>query len=207
MSREKAFEREALPQLDSLRDFATSLCKNRDRADDLVQETMLKALRYFDTYTEGTNCRAWLFQICKHSYINDYRRKQYEPIAVDFQDRNSAQASEKDADVEWELHPKLRDDSSLRVHDGYLGDEVAGALENLPLEYQTAVLLSDIEGYTYDEIAEFTAAPIGTVRSRIHRGRMMLARTLGSYARSQGFSPRRGVDRSRQMVDPYVQKS
>lgn len=207
MSREEAFEREALPQLDSLRDFATSLCKNRDRADDLVQDTMLKALRYFDTYTEGTNCRAWLFQICKHSYINDYRRKQYEPIAVDFQDRHSAQVSEKDADLEWELHPLLRDDSSLKIHEGYLGDEVAGALEKLPPEYQTAVLLSDIEGFTYEEIAGFTAAPIGTVRSRIHRGRMMLARRLGSYASSRGFSSRLGVDRSRQSNDPFAQKS
>jgi len=187
------FEREAIPQMESLRNFAASLTRDRDRANDLVQDTMLKALRYFDTYTEGTNCRAWLFQICKHSYINEYRRKRYEPVAVDFQDGSLSVKSGRDEDNVWELRPLLRDDSALEAHDATMGDEVSTALHRLPADYQTALMLCDVEGYTYEEIAEFTGTPIGTVRSRIHRGRKMLFHTLASYARNFGYGVETGV--------------
>src|SRR3990172_7138990 len=97
MSNENLFAREALAQLDALRNFAFKLCRDEHYTNDLVQETMLKACRSFHTYQEGTNCRAWLFQICKNSYINDYRRKQYETVAMDFSEDN---ASMSDGDTQ-----------------------------------------------------------------------------------------------------------
>jgi RNA polymerase sigma factor (sigma-70 family) len=188
MSNENLFLVEALPQLDALRNFAFKLCRDQHYTNDLVQETMLKACKSFHTYQRGTNCRAWLFQICKNSYINDYRRKQYETIPVDFAEN---QRGEEGGD-EWRApHVCLADPASFETHGAIVGDEVASALEALPVEYQTVLLLSDVEGYTYDEVAAFVKAPIGTVRSRIHRARKMLAERLESYARHQGYEEAR----------------
>jgi RNA polymerase sigma-70 factor (ECF subfamily) len=185
MSLTTVFEQEAVSQLDALHSFAYQLCRDEQRSRDLVQETMLKACMYFHTYREGTNCRAWLFQICKNSYINEYRRKHYETIPVDFQEDGSARYSEWDATRE--IHPAPVDESVPKTHERLFGDELMTALLSLPQEYQTAVLLSDVEDYTYEEIAEFTRAPIGTVRSRIHRGRKLMARRLGRQAHAQHF--------------------
>jgi RNA polymerase sigma-70 factor (ECF subfamily) len=179
------FEREALPQLPALRHYAEALTRDRQRTDDLVQETMLKALRYFGTYKEGTNCRAWLFQICKHSFINEYRRKQYQPIPMDFQ----AEVT-RSADAEGEergIHASLDDGSTVRDCNALIGDEVAGALHALPPEYQTVLVLKDVEGCTYEEIALFMQVPVGTIRSRIHRARKLLAGKVGRYAQSLGY--------------------
>lgn len=179
------FYQEALSHLDALRNFAFKLCRNEHYTDDLVQETMLKACRSFHTFEEGTNCRAWLFQICKNSYINDYRRKQYETIAQDF----TEEVADTDGDQSRTLRWSLADHSVLCAHDATVGDEVAAALDALPPDYQTALILSDIEGYTYEEIAEFSCTPIGTIRSRIHRGRKMLAARLEAYAQRRGYGP------------------
>ncbi len=186
MSNELLFSREALSHLDALRNFAFKLCRNEHYTNDLVQETMLKACRSFHTYQEGTNCRAWLFQICKNSYINDYRRKQYETVAMDFSEDNSSMS---DGDTQRNARVLPGDNSSAEAHEAMVGDEVATALDALPVDYQTALILSDIEGYTYEEIAEFSQAPIGTVRSRIHRARKMLAEKLEGYARKHGYGP------------------
>jgi RNA polymerase sigma-70 factor (ECF subfamily) len=179
------FEREALPQLPALRHYAEALTRDRQRSDDLVQDTMLKALRYFSSYKEGTNCRAWLFQICKHAFINDYRRRQYQPIAVDFQ-TEGAWGSEEDGE-EHRISVPMTDDASTRDDRALLGDEVSEALQALPPEYQTVLLLKDVEGYSYDEIAVFMKVPVGTIRSRIHRARKMLADRVKPYATSIGF--------------------
>lgn len=179
------FEREALPQLPALRHYAEALTRDRGRSDDLVQETMLKALRYFGTYKEGTNCRAWLFQICKHSFINEYRRKQYLPIPLDFQSEGT-----RGAEAEGEehcVHVSLDDGKAAQDARAILGDEVAGALHALPSEYQTVLLLKDVEGCTYEEIALFMRVPVGTIRSRIHRARKMVAARVGQYAQSLGY--------------------
>ncbi len=184
MQEETPFAREALPQLKALREFALSLCKNQQRTDDLVQDTMIKAFRHFDSYKEGTNCRAWLFQICKHCFINDCRRRKYEPIAVDMDAALSS--DDQDREVLRELHPVVADTASPSSLADLLGDEVTQALEEIPLDYQTVLILSDIEGYSYEEIAEFISAPLGTIRSRIHRGRTMLADRLGVFARREG---------------------
>jgi RNA polymerase sigma-70 factor (ECF subfamily) len=175
--------------MEALHHFAYQLCHDEQGAKDLVQETLLKAFRYFHTYREGTNCRAWLFQICKNSFINDLRRKTLMPAAVTFVDEfpDTADAyTERDGGTAM-----ARDDHDLRLHEQLLGDEVQGALHQLPPEYQTALVLCDIEGYAYEEIAEMMQAPIGTIRSRIHRARAMLERRLEGYARSRGWAATR----------------
>jgi len=185
---ETPFVREALPQLKALREFAQSLCKNQQRSDDLVQDTMIKAFRHFDSYKQGTNCRAWLFQICKHCFINDCRRRRYEPVAVDMDEALSSDGPDH-ASLR-ELHPALADVETPGALSGLLSDEVAQALEQIPLDYQTVLILSDIEGYSYEEIAEFIRAPLGTIRSRIHRGRKMLAERLKGFAEREGYITR-----------------
>ncbi len=181
----QVFNREALPHLPALREYALSLCKDPQRAADLVQDTMLKAFRKFDTYQQGTNCRAWLYQICKHCFINDCRRKKLQPVAVDFDDESSsADWPSDEARTLRVVTAALEEDAPDRA---VLGDEVAVALDGLQPDYQTALLLSAIEGYSYDEIAEFTNAPLGTVRSRIHRARKQLSDQLARYARTEGY--------------------
>lgn len=183
MSSELFFQ-EALPQMDALRNFAFKLCRDHHSTNDLVQETMLKAYRALHTYRAGSNCRAWLFQICKNSYINTYRRKQYETIAMDL----CAEEQPCGDDVRRN-HATLTDTSVPDSHSSMFSDEVMRALDALPADYQTALILSDVEGYSYEEIAEFTHTPIGTIRSRIHRGRKMLAGMLATYAASNGYGP------------------
>lgn len=174
------FEREALPELGHLAAYARRLCHDSQEAADLVQETMVRACQYFRTYRAGSNCRAWLFQICKNAYINDYRRRHYAPVPLDVCDG-------ADPDTDFPVGTSLRDEADTVRHQGWLGDEVVSALQSLPQTYQTAVILSDLEGHTYEEISSFTATPIGTIRSRIHRGRRMLAAMLQPYAASAGW--------------------
>ena len=186
MTADSLFEREALTHLDALQRFAFQLCRDEQSSRDLVQETMLKALRYFHTYEEGTNCRAWLYQICKNSFINSYRRKQHEPIAVDFQGEAAGGTHESERNTYIEPH----EDARYQMNVGYLSDEVASALAAIPADYQTVLILSDIEGYTYEEVAEFLCTPIGTIRSRIHRGRKRLADRLATFAQREGYRSR-----------------
>ena len=182
------FEREALPQLQAVTSFARKLCKDDHRAKDLTQETMLKAFICADRYREGSNCRAWLFQICKNTFINDYRRRQYEPLAVEFQEQpDDGQASSRSNISRVAGRNLVNDDHQAEWTDS-LGDEVTTALAAIPPDYQTAIVLCDIEGYTYEEIAELMDTPIGTIRSRIHRGRKMLTVLLSGYANEMGFS-------------------
>ena len=185
MQNDTVFEQEALSQLPALRHFAESLTRDRQRTDDLVQETMLKAYRYFGSYRKGTNCRAWLFQICKHSFLNSYRRRQYEPLPIDFQAETRGHGNDEGG--EHGIHPDLADSTQAQASDSMIGDEVAGALGALPAEYRTVLLLNDVEGYSYDEIAAFTSVPVGTVRSRIHRARKIMAGRLQGYARELGY--------------------
>lgn len=182
------FEREAIPQLETLHKFAYQLCRDEQYARDLVQETMLKACRSFHTYREGTNCRAWLFQICKNSYFNDFRRKQLQPISFGIQESATEQGIAAYGDQARTARVLLKDQSDEQKHRACMSDEVIAALHALPDVYQTAVILSDIEGHSYEEIARFTHVPVGTVRSRIHRGRKMLATRLEKYARRMGWN-------------------
>lgn len=186
MTKSQMFEREALPHMESLEKFAYQLCRDAHRSKDLVQETMLKAFKHFDTFRQGSNCKAWLFQICKNSYINAYRRRQREPIAMDFEDETLQAGMGNELEHLRTARVLLADTSDVDAHSRSMGDEVMTALQRLPLVFQTAVILSDIEGHPYDEIAEFMRVPVGTVRSRIHRGRSMLAGMLAGYAQDLG---------------------
>jgi RNA polymerase sigma-70 factor (ECF subfamily) len=174
-AKQSDFEREALPHMNALYSFAVRLCRNRDDAHDLVQETFMKGFRFFDKFERGTNCKAWLFRILKNTYINQYRKDKREP------------------DVIEEFYDLIKSDSSdstdlqKKIFDNLLDDEVSTALESLPETFRTAIILCDLEGMTYEEIAEIIECPIGTVRSRLHRARKMLASQLLVYAKQRGY--------------------
>jgi len=174
------FNREALPHMEILYNYGLRLTGNPDDADDLVQETFLKAYRFWDKYEQGTNIRAWLFRIMKNSYINRYRKETREPDTVDYNDiqnfYNVIRAESSDPN-----------DLQEKIFGGLLEDDVARALESLAEDFRTVVILCDIEGLTYEEIAEFIDCPIGTVRSRLHRGRKMLRAKLFDYAKKRGY--------------------
>ncbi len=175
------FEREALPHMNALYNFALRMTTDPDDADDLLQETYLKAYRFFDKFERGTNCKAWLFRIMKNSFINIYRRSAKEPDKVDY-------------DEVEEFYHTIRAESAdpndlqERLFSNLLDDDVSRALELLPEDFRTVVILCDIEGFTYEEIADFVECPIGTVRSRLHRGRKMLRSLLFEYARQRGYA-------------------
>jgi RNA polymerase sigma-70 factor, ECF subfamily len=161
-----------------------------------VQETFLRAYRSFDQFESGTNLRAWLYKILTNTFISSYRKRQREPQTV------SADASE-----DFSLYDRLVESNitpEAELIDRIPDEEVKAALESLPEQFRTAVLLADVEGFSYQEIADITGVAIGTVMSRLHRGRKALQRALWEYARDRGLveeedpweTPRRTVDRS-----------
>jgi len=174
------FEREAVPHMDILYNYALRMTSNADDANDLVQETYLKAFRFWDKYEKGTNIRAWLFRIMKNSYINRYRKETKEPDTVDYDDIQNFYKSIRYATAD-------PNDLEEKIFGGLLEDNVARAIESLPEDFRTVVILCDIEGLSYEEIAEFVDCPIGTIRSRLHRGRKMLRAKLFTYAKKRGF--------------------
>ncbi len=173
----REFERETLPHLNLLHNFARRMTNTREDASDLVQETYLKAYRFWQSYEKGTNVKAWLFRILRNTYINRYRQQSREPETVDFE---SAQKMNHQPGKPFGVSM----DAGLGK---LLEDDVSNAIAALPDDFRTVVILSDIEGLTYEEIAEFIASPIGTVRSRLHRGRKLLRVQLLEYARQKGF--------------------
>ena len=181
---EELFENEFMPHVDALYNFAFHLTLNEEDANDLVQDTFLKAYRFIDSYERGTNAKAWLFQILKNSFINEYRRKVRHPGEVDYEDYIAYQDSDEAGHV-GELD--LRDD----VFKGLIGDEVTKALNDLPVDFRTVILLSDVEGFSYEEIAKIIDIPIGTVRSRLHRARNLMKEKLRDYAKKMGYHENR----------------
>lgn len=178
--KERLFEKEFMPHADALYNFAYQLSYNDDDANDLVQETYMKAFRFIDSYQEGTNSKAWLFKILKNIFINEYRRKKREPEKIDYDDVIIFSDEDDDNSA---AYFDLRED----MFDNMLGDEITNALNKLPIEFKTVILLCDIEGFTYEEIAKIIDIPIGTVRSRLHRARNMLKQLLKDYADQMGF--------------------
>jgi RNA polymerase sigma-70 factor (ECF subfamily) len=180
LKRQTEFKAEAFPHKDILFNFALRTTGDKDDALDLLQETFMKAFRFWDKYEKGTNIRAWLFRIMKNSYINRYRKETREPGMVDYDDVEN-------------FYDLIRDDSTdsndlqKRMFSNMLSDEVTEALQSLPEDFRTVVILCDIEGLMYDEISEFLNCPIGTVRSRLHRGRKMLEEKLYDYAKDRGI--------------------
>lgn len=174
------FEKEAVPHLDAVYNFALRMTGDEDDADDLVQETYLKAFRFFDKFEKGTNCKAWLFRILKNSFINDYRKTTKEPNKVDYDDIQNFYENIKADEVETQHYEE-------DAFSNLLDDEISKAISELPEDFRTVVILSDIEGFTYEEIADFVDIPVGTVRSRLHRARKMLYVQLFDYAKDKGF--------------------
>ena len=184
------FEKEFLPHIDALKTFAFHLSYNENDANDLVQETYLKAFRFIDKYDKGTNAKAWLFKILKNAYINEYRKKSKRPTKVDFEDIVSYH------DSETEVLPGYMD---LReeIFNNMMGDEVTISINSLPIDFRTVLLLCDVEGFTYEEISKIIDVPIGTVRSRLFRARNMLKDRLKNYAAKRGYKDVRGSKRSK----------
>ena len=175
------FERDVLPLLPSLYPAALRLTRNSADAEDLVQEVYLRAYRGFGGFQEGTNLRAWMYRILTNTFINTYRKKQREPIVV------------QDEEIEdWYLYNRLGESgveasAESEVLDQIPDEEVQRALEALPEGFRLAVLLADVEGFSYKEIAEILDVPIGTVMSRLHRGRRALQKALWETVRERGL--------------------
>jgi RNA polymerase sigma factor (sigma-70 family) len=174
------FDHEFLPHIDSMYNFAYRLTFNEDDAKDLVQETYMKAFRFIHSFQQGTNAKAWLFRILKNSFINEFRKKSKEPSKVDYQEVESYYNSDQ---IEVDITPDLRIDA---VQD-MIGDEVSNALNSLAVDFRTVIILCDLEGFTYEEMAKILDIPIGTVRSRLHRARNLLMEKLKKYAASLGY--------------------
>ena len=179
----RRFQDDALPLLDSLYGAALRMTRNPADAEDLVQETMLRAYRSFDSFEPGTNLKAWLFRILTNAYINVYRKKQREPQKVsadELQDFDLYQEL-KDHDPEFQKTPETI------VLDSLVDSDILQAIDELPEQFRLAVMLSDVEGFSYAEMAEIMDVPMGTVMSRLHRGRKALQKRLWELARERGI--------------------
>lgn len=174
------FDKEFLPHIHSMYNFAFRLTYDEDDANDLVQETYLKAFRFIGSFQEGTNAKAWLFRILKNSFINDFRKKSKQPAKVDYQEVETFYNSD---DVDESITTDLR----VETVQDMIGDEVSTALNALAVDFRTVIILCDLEGFTYEEMAKILDIPIGTVRSRLHRARNLLKDKLKTYANSMGY--------------------
>jgi RNA polymerase sigma-70 factor, ECF subfamily len=186
----RRFQADALPLLDSLYGAALRMTRNPQDAEDLVQETMLRAYRAFDRFEAGTNLKAWLFRILTNAYINTYRKRQREPqkVSADEVEEFDLYQELKSHDTQFEATPE-----SI-VLDSLVDSDIIDAIEDLPEQFRLAVVLSDIEGFSYAEMAEIMDVPMGTVMSRLHRGRKALQKRLWELARDRGIV--KGADSS-----------
>lgn len=184
------FEQEALSYLDALYRTALRMTRSEADAEDVVQETYIRALRFREQFTPGTNLKAWLFRILTNTFINTYRRKQAQPQTTELDDveENTLHRHMTDAGAEASPEPEQV------VLDSVVDTEIKDALDELPEHFRTVVLL-DAEGFAYKEIAEMLDIPIGTVMSRLHRGRKFLQRRLYDLARDRGIAAAKAMPR------------
>jgi RNA polymerase sigma-70 factor (ECF subfamily) len=173
------FEREVMPHLPALYGVALRMTKNEGDAEDLVQEAVLRAYRFFDSFEAGTNCKAWLFRILTNLFCNRYREREREQEILD-------QAESSEANLGQFLGGAPRDAESALLG-RMLSRDVERALAEVPTEFRLAVILADLEDFSYKEIAEIMECPAGTVMSRLYRGRKILQRLLYDYAVEQGI--------------------
>lgn len=178
------FERDALPYLDHLYGAALRMTRNPADAEDLVQDTFVKAFAAFESFTEGTNLKAWLFRILTNAYINTYRKKQRQPRQTGTDELDDWQMQHTQAYATGQLRS-----AEAEALDRLPNTVINDALAEVPEDFRVAVYLADVEGFSYKEIAEIMGTPVGTVMSRLHRGRKILRTLLEDYAIAEGFLP------------------
>ncbi len=175
------FEQTALVHIDFLYNLALKITRNEDDAQDLVQETYLRAYRFFDKYEPGTNCKAWLYRIMKNTFINHYRKQHRRPSEVDFDSIEETQESHVRSSSSWPQNPEQTLINSI------IRDDVRNAFLQLPQGYREALALSLLGGKSYKEIADMMDCPIGTIMSRIHRARKLMQKQLTTHAEEKSW--------------------
>ncbi len=196
-----AFNTELIPHLSFLRNYALKMTRDLDDSKDLLQDTLMKAYKFFDKYEKGSNAKAWLYKIMQNIFINNYRKKTKQPTQVDYDDIENFYENIKLEDIIIQHYQK-------DVFNDILEDEVEEALSILPDEFRTILFLCDIEGYSYKETAEFVDCPIGTIRSRLHRTRKILYAILYEYAKKRGYANAKlGMENYRGIKVQYANKT
>ena len=184
MSEQEQFTADAMQYAPQLFSTALRMTRNRSDAEDLVQETYIKGWRSFHTFQEGTNLRAWLFRIMTNTYINKYNAQKRKGTEVELDDVEELFLYKRLGSIDQSQLSSSAEDQMLEL---FTDDEVKNALESLPEDFRIPVLLSDVDGFSYKEIAEMLEIPIGTVMSRLHRGRKAMQKMLYEYARDRGL--------------------
>ena len=184
MNAQEQFTSDAMQYAPQLFSTALRMTRNRSDAEDLVQETYIKGWRSFHTFQEGTNLRAWLFRIMTNTYINKYNAQKRKGTEVELDDVEELFLYKRLGSIDQSQLSSSAEDQML---DLFTDDEVKNALESLPEDFRIPVLLSDVDGFSYKEIAEMLEIPIGTVMSRLHRGRKAMQKMLYEYARERGL--------------------
>ena len=184
MSEKEKFTTDAMQYAPQLFSTALRMTRNRSDAEDLVQETYIKGWRSFHTFQEGTNLRAWLFRIMTNTYINKYNAQKRKGTEVELDDVEELFLYKRLGSIDQSQLSSSAEDQMLNL---FTDDEVKNALESLPEDFRIPVLLSDVDGFAYKEIAEMLEIPIGTVMSRLHRGRKAMQKMLYEYARDKGL--------------------
>jgi RNA polymerase sigma-70 factor, ECF subfamily len=174
------FQTEAIPHQSALYNYALKIVRNSDDAQDLVQDTYYKAYKSYHQFKSGTNSKAWMFMILKNTFINNYRKLKREPSKVDYDEIENIYENIKS---DWTRNNNL----DLDFYQNMLDDDLSTALAKLPIKMKEVFLLCDLEGYSYEEIAEIVNIPVGTVRSRLHRARKFLQDELFGYAKENGY--------------------